>query len=47
MVRKIVASSKITQEQKKESFAELAKLDSSDMLGRTEKYCEAASPIES
>lgn len=44
MVRKIFASSKITKEQKKECFETLAGLDQSDMLGRTQKFCEAASP---
>lgn len=44
MVRKFFASSHIETEAKKESFKTLAKLDSSDMLGRTEKYCESANP---
>lgn len=48
MVRRIFSSQATLSEQKKECFAKLAELDQSDMLGRTEKYCEAASPsIES
>ena len=44
MVRKIFASSSLPREQKKACFAKLAELDDSDMLGRTEKYCEGAEP---
>lgn len=44
MVRKLFSSVHIPRAQKKECFATLAKLDESDMLGRTQKYCEAADP---
>ena len=44
LVRKIFASKHIQHEAKKEAMAMLAKVDSSDMLGRTQKYCEAALP---
>ena len=44
MVRKLFATTCITSEQKKECFAQLAKIDQSDMIGRTEVYCQAASP---
>ena len=44
MVRKIFGSTHIPHNQKTECFAALAKLDSSDMLKRTEVYCAAATP---
>jgi len=44
LVRKIFSTSAISKESKKQCFKSLAKLDQSDMLGRTEKYCEAANP---
>lgn len=44
MVRKIFSSAHIPKEQKKECFATLSQLDTSDMLGRTEKYCQSADP---
>ena len=44
MLRKIYTLTSIPMEQKKECFKSLAALDSSDMLGRTEKYCFAADP---
>ena len=44
LIRKIYGSEHIPIQQKKECFAQLAKLDTSDMLGRTEKFCQAADP---
>ena len=44
MVRKLFSSVHIPRAQKKECFADLAQRDESDMLGRTQKYCEAADP---
>ena len=44
LIRKMFGTSHIAKEQKKECFAQLAKMDQSDMLGLTEKFCEAASP---
>jgi len=44
MLRKLFATNHVPKEQLKEFFEQLAKLDSSDMLGRTKVYCEAASP---
>ena len=44
MVRNIYKSTVIPLQNKKECFAMLAKLDTSDMLGRTQKYCEAVVP---
>jgi len=44
MVRKFFASSHIEPEAKQSTFRMLAELDESDMLGRTQKYCEAANP---
>ena len=44
MVRNIFKSSVIPHQNKKECFAMLAKLDTSDMLGRTQKFCEAVVP---
>ena len=44
MIRKLFASPHISQEKKKECFAKLAQIDSTDMLGRTQKFCESASP---
>ena len=44
MVRKFFGSSHIETEAKKEAFKKLKECDQSDMLGRTEKYCEAADP---
>ena len=44
MVRKLFGSLHISIEHKKECFAKLATLDQTDMIGRTEKFCEAANP---
>ena len=44
MIRKIFGSPHISPEKKSECWSVLANLDSSDMLGRTEKFCEAANP---
>ena len=44
MIRKIFGSPHISPEKKAECWSVLANLDSSDMLGRTEKFCEAANP---
>ena len=44
LIRKIYGSEHIPIQQKKELFVQLAKIDTSDMLGRTEKFCQAADP---
>ena len=44
LVEKIYASKHIPLENKKEAFAKLAKIDSSDLIVRTERYCQAAVP---
>ena len=44
MIRKIFGSPHISPKKKAECWSVLANLDSSDMLGRTEKFCEAANP---
>lgn len=44
MIRKLFASPHIAKDKKKTCFGILAKIDSTDMLGRTQKFCEAASP---
>ena len=44
MVKKIFTSKTINQENKKDAFSKLASIDSSDMLERTQKYCEACVP---
>ena len=44
MLRKIYTLTSIPMRQKKVCFATLKALDSSDMIGRTEKYCSAADP---
>ena len=44
MVEKIFTSKTISEQKKKDAFAKLAEIDSSDMLERTKKYCEACVP---
>merc|ERR1719464_1838549 len=44
MIEKIFTSKTISPEKKKEAFNKLAEIDKSDMLGRTQKYCEACIP---
>ena len=44
MIEKIFTSKTISEQKKKDAFAKLAKIDSSDMLERTKKYCEACVP---
>lgn len=44
MVRKLYSSLHLPRDEKKKCFEALASLDESDMLGRTQKYCEAADP---
>ena len=44
MIKKIFGSPHIRKEKKSECWTMLANLDSSDMLGRTEKFCESAQP---
>ena len=44
MVKSIFASKHISIDIKEECLARLAEFDTSDMLGRTEKYCQGANP---
>ena len=44
MIKKIFGSPHISKEKKSKCWTMLANLDSSDMLGRTEKFCESAQP---
>ena len=44
MIRKIFGSIHLPKDKKKACFAKLAQLDKTDMIGRTQKFCEAASP---
>ena len=44
MVKNIFASKTIDKDSKKAAFEKLKSLDSSDLLGRTQKYCESAVP---
>jgi hypothetical protein len=44
MVKHIYGSASITQEKKDGAFAKLKEIDSSDLLTRTERYCESVIP---
>ena len=44
MVKKIFASSTISQSSKDEVMAALEQIDSSDLLGQTKAYCQAVIP---
>jgi len=44
IVKKLHGSKDFTDEQRKQAFDVLREVDKTDMIGRTEKYCEAALP---
>ena len=44
MVKKIYSSKKISLQEKKESLELLAKIDQSDLLSKTQAFCESAIP---
>lgn len=44
MVKSIFGTTSIPHENKKESFAKLESIDNSDLVGRTQKYCQSTIP---